>query len=164
MTTGTQKSPALKALEYAEFQLGVHAVYESALKAREELDGVLTEIDSIRDRKRSVEREISDLEMDILFEERSKHPEMSAAAMDKHLRLAYHQNGQLKALRENHVKTVGELDGREIDKSVLEADIRIATARMIELGGYLQYLAAVKLSTTTPATPTTPETQGDQGT
>jgi hypothetical protein len=40
----------------------------------------------------------------------------------------------------------GDVEGLEFDKAIHEADIKIAVARMQELGGYFAYLAAVKES------------------
>ena len=146
MTTATPQSAALKGLTYAEEKLEVNSVYQNAIKHRDALDTVMTALAETRDQKRIIERQTADREMEILFEERSKHPEMSAAGMDKHLKLAHHADELLRDLRNQHVKAVNDLDGLEIDKSMLEVDIKIATARMIELGGYLQYLAVLKQS------------------
>lgn len=142
--TDPTPSPALKALEYAENKLGVHLVYEDAIKNRDLLDGMMTELGDKRDRKRILEAKIQEREFEIMGDERSKHPEMSATAMDKHLKLAYHGDPALQALRSEHLAVVNDLDGLELDKSVLEMDIKIAVARMAELGGYLQYLAVIK--------------------
>lgn len=147
--TDAPVSAAQKALDYAENQLGVHTVYTETLAKREELDSLMTELAEARDGKRRFERQIADREMEILTNELSAHPEMSAAAMDKHLKRAYHSDPSLRELRESLVECVNTLDGMELDRSVLEVDIKIAVSRMSELGGYLQYLAAVKQSTFT---------------
>lgn len=141
-------SPALKALEYAENKLGVNLVYEDALKNRDQLDALMTELGDARDKKRIVEAKIQDREFEIMSDERSAHPEMSAAAMDKHLKLAYHSDPSLLLLRTEHVAAINDLDGLELDRSVLEIDIRIAVSRLTELGGYFQYLAVIKAQAT----------------
>jgi hypothetical protein len=42
----------------------------------------------------------------------------------------------------NEVKS--EIQGLEFDQSVLKARIQVGSARLVELGGYLNYLTAVK--------------------
>jgi hypothetical protein len=137
-------SPQRKALDYAETQLGVTRVYEEALDKRNEFDELMTALGEARDKKRIVEGKIQDREFEVMGDERSAHPEMSAAAMDKHLKLAYHKDSFLQLLREEHTAVVNELDGLELDRAVLDVDIRIAVARLTELGGYLNFLAAIK--------------------
>jgi hypothetical protein len=141
-------SAALKALDYAENKLGVHLVYEDAIKQRDFLDKLITEISEARDKKRGLEASITDREFEIIGDERSKHADLSVAAMDKHLKQAFHADPSLQRLRTEHLAVVNDLDGLELDRSVLETDIRIAVARMTELGGYLQYLAVIKTQST----------------
>ncbi len=141
-------SAARKALDYAENQLGVHLVYEDALKVHGQLDALMTDLGEARDTKRELESKIQDREFEIMSDERSKHPEMSATAMDKHLKLAYHGDPTLQQLHTEHRAVVNNVDGMELDRSAYEADIRIAVARMTELGGYLQYLAVIKTQST----------------
>jgi hypothetical protein len=88
MTTAPVNA-AVKALTYAEEQLGVHSVYDEARENYVKLDNLMTDLGNARDKKRTLERDIQDREFEIMSDERSKHPEMSAASMDKHLKLAY---------------------------------------------------------------------------
>jgi hypothetical protein len=140
-----------RALKYAEDTLGVHVVHDSAVAARDALDKVLTELGQARDARRSLSEQVADREIELLMSERGKHPEMSAAAMDKHLKVAYHVDEQLRHVRGLLRAKTEEIEGLEYDVQMYEHDIKIAVARMHELGGYMVYLAAVK--TTTPAQP-----------
>jgi hypothetical protein len=151
MTTGV--SAAVKALKYAEVDLGVHAVYTECLGKRELLDETLNLLGTARDTKRSIEAQLQDIEMETIIEERGKHPEMSQAQMDKHIKASMYSNPQARILREDHAKLINDIDGLEMDKTMSETDIRIAVARLTELGGYFQYLAAVKQAafTNTPS-------------
>lgn len=142
--TEPAESAALKALRYAEDQLGVHLVYNLATDDRNKLDGLLTDIGEARDKKRITERSIEDRQFEIMSRELATHPAMSAAAMDKHLKLAYHGDPDLQQLRAQHVAAVNDLDGLELDRAMVETDIKIAVARLNELGGYFEYLAAIK--------------------
>lgn len=142
-----------KALVYAEDNLGVHTVLQTAEQARAALDNVYTELSKAGDSKRDLHDRITDLEWLIASEERGKHPDMSAAAMEKHLKVAYSKNDDHRELRDQLRKATGDVEGLEYDARILEYDIKIAVARMTELGGYLNYLAAVKNSTK-PTQPT----------
>lgn len=144
MSDTTPVSPGVKALRYAEVELGVHSVHGNALEARERLDTVLTELSAARDKKREVEYILQDRELLLAGEERSKHSDMSAAAMDKHMKVVLTNDDEVRQLREQHIKIVGDIEGLEYDKTMAETDIKIAVARMHELGGYFEYLAAIK--------------------
>lgn len=143
MSTSTP-SPAAKALAYAENELKVHTVYQEALEARGKLDKTLTDLGEVRDKKRDVEARLSDAELEIASDERGKHPDMSQAQMDKHLKVALHNSTEVRELREQLIQVVNDADGLEFDKAMHETDIKIAVARLTELGGYLNYLAAIK--------------------
>lgn len=147
MTAGTV-SPGARALAYAENELGVHHAYTAAQNAREQLDEALSALSDARDKQRDLRLRLEDAEMDVAIDERGKHPEMSQAQMDKHLKMSLFKNDLVRELREQVAKVTGDVEGLEFDKTVHEADIRIAVARMQELGGYLQYLAAIKSSET----------------
>lgn len=144
----TVPNPGQKAIEYAEIQLGVSKVYTESLQKRNELDEILNELSELRDRKRDIDARLLDAEMLVAADEWSKHPDMSAARMDKHVKVAYSNSDEIRGYREELVKLVGDIEGREFDLKVCETDLRIAVARMTELGGYFQYLAAVKQAQT----------------
>lgn len=135
---------AKDALKYAEDELGVHECYEKAVRARNDLDQCLTLISEKRDIKRDLEVRIADKEMEVAEDERSKHPDMSVTGMEKHLKIAYSNDGDIRTMKDELNKAISEIEGLEYDKIIHEADIRINTARMKELGGYFHYLAIVK--------------------
>jgi hypothetical protein len=138
-----------KALEYAEVKLGVHKVHTEALEARESLDKILTELGEARDRKRDLEFRLSDREQELATAEWVKHPDMAQNRMEKHLKAAFFADDAWRELREQLGKAAGDVEGSEYDRAIAEADIRIAVARMQELQGYLNYLAAVKTASVT---------------
>jgi chromosome segregation ATPase len=147
---------ARKALEYAENVLGVHDVWRDALQARNELDEALTPLSEARDKRRELEFLLQDAEMEVASEEWGKHSDMAVTRMEKHLKIAIQNNDRCRELREQIAKVQGDIDGFESDVEVAKASVRIASARLTELGGYLQYLAAIKL--TQPQKPEDPET------
>lgn len=137
-------SSGLKALKYAEDNLGVHRVHEEAVAYRNGLDEVLTELSDSRDHKRDLELQLHDREMQVAAAEYGKHPDMAQTRMDKHLKQALSQDAGWRELRNAISKVTGKIEGLDYDRAILEADIKIAVARLQELGGYLTYLAAIK--------------------
>ena len=137
-------SPAMKALAYAETELGVHTVYEEATFAHKSLDKTLTDLSDARDLRRTMETAIEDNQMEIASDERSTHADMSEAGMARHLKIAYSKDPLLHELRSKLQELTNKIEGLEYDKTILETGIKIAIARMSELGGYLMYLSVIK--------------------
>lgn len=135
---------------YAEETLGVHRVYEEVVAKRNELDDILGELSDKRDKRRVIEQGISDREMDIVSDERGKHPDMSEAGMTRHLKTVFAKDPLIAPLRQQLLELNNDIDGLEFDKAMAEYDIKIGLARMNELGGYLQYLAVAKLAAIPP--------------
>jgi hypothetical protein len=136
-------TPWKKALDYVE-GLGLNSVHEAALKARMDLDDALTDLGNLRDERRDLEHKKHDREMEVLQEETTAHPDHSIAAMERHLKLRYHQDPILAGIRLRLVRIADDLDGLELDKQVAEVDIKIAVARLSELGGFFQFIAVIK--------------------
>lgn len=135
---------SIKALEYAEQNLGVHEVYGEAKAARDTLQNVIDNLIGARFKKREWESVLADREMELVIEERGKHPEFSATAMDAHMKRIKHTDEKCKNLRIEIAGHTNAIDALEHSKTMAEYDIKIAVARLQELGGYLEYLAAVK--------------------
>lgn len=144
MTTGKRSSDARRSLDYAEKQLKVHEVYDQLLETRTRFNEATGEIMERRDRKRTLDAAIYSREMDLILEEAEHHPEMSVAAMERHMKKVLYKDDALQGLRAELAGVVGEIDAIEHYVRVMEADIKIGAARLEELGGYLQYLAAIK--------------------
>lgn len=146
-----QPSPEKKAFDYVE-SLGVHSVYDEALASRKALGDKVMELADLRSRRRTLESLKSDLEMAVVEEERHKHTDMSATAMEKHLKVAFSNNGDIRETRDELIMLAGQIEMTEHDVSLLEHDIRIAAARLHELGGLTNFMAAVKQAETTRKT------------
>lgn len=145
MTT-PKASPGRKAMQYAENVLGVHTIYEDAKAAKNQLDEALTPLSESRDKLRELEYLLQEAELEVASEEWAKHPEMAVTRMEKHMKAAIWNNDRCRELREQLAKVRGDIDGFEADVKVAEAGVRIAAARLTELGGYFHYLAAIKLT------------------
>jgi uncharacterized protein YhaN len=135
---------SVKALNYAEDFLGVHKVYQEAISARQKLDKTLDALVGARYRKRELESSLVDREMELISEQRGIHPEFSATAMDAHMKRIKNADDDYREIREQISATTSTIDSLESNKTVDEVDIKIAVARLQELGGYFEYLAVIK--------------------
>jgi hypothetical protein len=136
------------ALTYAENVLGVHECYNRAQEAHAELDEVVTALDKAQDKRRSLTDAIADREIDLLSEEWAKHPEMAASRMDQHVKIVKRKDTLLSGLRDQLSAVSGEINGLEYDADICKQRIKIESARMVELGGYFNYLSAIKQAET----------------
>lgn len=136
-------TPEQKSLKYCE-DLGLNSVYQEALAKRSALGDKALEITDLRNKKRNLESLKTDLEMEVIENERAAHPEMSAAQMDKHLKVAFSNNCDLRDAKEAINNVTTQIDVVEHEIELLNIDIRIATARLNELGGYFQFMAIIK--------------------
>lgn len=132
------------ALDYAENTLGVHKVHEEADELLVKLDQQMTELDEHQDARRALDEQISNREMDVLIEERGKHASMSEAAFGRHLKEVQHKDEQLRKLKSDRGLQAGLAAGLEFDIEYTKARLKVKVARMEQLGGYFNYLAAVK--------------------
>ena len=82
--------------------------------------------------------------MELAIDERGKHSDLSATAMKEHLKIVVFKDAAWRKLRDEIRELADQIDGAEMDRKIKERDIEIACARMHELGGYLNYLAAAK--------------------
>lgn len=133
-----------KALDYAEQKLKVHAIYENAKLARQSLENVQAEILNLRSEKRSKEHSKATLEMELMERERAKDPSESVAAFERRFKVVLHNDGDIQGIVNDLFILASEIESLEYHSDILIKDIQIAVARMNELGGYFQYLAAVK--------------------
>lgn len=135
-------------VEYAEKALQVHKVYEEAVAAEAELQTIHNELAQCKIKENSLQQNISDREMDLLSEERGKHPEMSQAGMERHLKLVLHVDTAYREMIRELMEVHDTQTAQNANRSITESKVRVLTARMTELGGYLHYLAAAKESQT----------------
>jgi hypothetical protein len=133
-----------KALDYAEKTLGVHSVYDEARSVQEQHARAMTDLADFFRVKRKVTSEIADREADVIVDERSKHPDHSHAAMERHLKTEFRRDAKLQELRGRLLDIDSAIDEAEFRSRSYEAQLRLLTARIEQLGGYFNYLAAVK--------------------
>lgn len=133
-----------KALQYAEVTLGVHEVYDEVKAELASLDTVFADLDKAQDRRRELDEDYADREVDLVNEMRGVHPNMSDTRFKSEYKGWERTDERLRALRIELNKVRSEIQGLEYDAEMMKLRIRAGSARMEELGGYLHYLAAVK--------------------
>jgi hypothetical protein len=134
---------AAESLAYVD-SLGVHSVYSDALAKRAALGDKLLELSNVKNRIRTVEAFKSDREMEVLSDEQAKHSSQSATWLKEHMRQVYSNDGDIRESRDELATLAGERDLIEYEIDMLNQDIKIAVARLHELGGYLQFMAVIK--------------------
>jgi hypothetical protein len=135
---------SLKAVRYAEEELGVHDIWK---EARNDLTEYRTATESLAkalSARRSVEDQIQDAEGMLISDKRGKHPDMSEAAFSRQLSTWKRQDQVLSGLRDKLADSHALVQGLQFEVDILKASVRLKSARLEELGGYLNYLAAVK--------------------
>jgi hypothetical protein len=131
---------ASKMRTYAENELGVHEVYVEAQSANGELIGYHSNLLEAKDMRRRLTEEIADREAIIWRELRDKHPELSATALDGKAKLERRTDPTLQDLRRGLQEAQSTEDMHEQSIKACQNRISIATARMIQLGGYFPFL------------------------
>lgn len=132
------------AIAYAESTLGVHQVWEDANEINDQIVQTTTKLIEALAKRRSLDDRIESREMDLLIEERGKHPDHSEAAFQRHLKEVHHRDSELQSLRSERAAVASVVQAAELTAESLRAQVKLLSARMEELGGYLAYLAAVK--------------------
>lgn len=140
-----------KALAYAEDQLGVHRTWincESITVALADLYGQQAGFEA---ETRKLDYEIQDRKARLLSEAYNASPDMSAAAFERYMKVAYAEDDHLAALEQSRLEAMSRRDviGGQIRAN--EANHKGHVARLNELGGYLHYLAETKAASTAAA-------------
>lgn len=145
-----------RSITYAEGTLGVHDVYQEAKAALADLRHAQTALVEHLNSKRIVAEQLADREYELVSEERAKYHEMSATAFEPHMRKVKHEDPEMKRLRGDLSKIQYEIDTTEAAVREHEFTCKVKQARMEELGGLLNFYAAVKTAsvTTTQEKPT----------
>lgn len=130
---------------YAEDTLGVHRVYEEAERRYNEHAMASDALDRTSDEIRSVRAEIEASEIELVSDLRAKHNDLSKTAFGELLKERIKEDADLRVLRTQlaHLEGVRAEYERQVKHHQL--GIHLATARMEELGGLLEFYAACKL-------------------
>jgi chromosome segregation ATPase len=137
---------ASKLRTYAEEELGVHKVHEEAENANGHLVDLNLKLADVRSARREWTEQIADREAVILKQIRDTHTDLSATAHEQKARLERRSDRQLHDMRVSLMNCQKEEDRLEGDIKHTQNKISIATARMIQLGGYLPFLYEIMKS------------------
>lgn len=133
-----------RALEYAEKDLGVHTSYEEAKLLGEKGVSLREDLKKAIKSRRAFDDLISDREMELLIEQRGKHSDLSQAAMDRRIKEVHYRDKVLKELRSSRGVVAQEATDLELDIEANERRLKVSVARLEELAGYFNFLAALK--------------------
>ena len=133
-------------VEYAERELGVHDVYTLAQNALDTYVKAGESIAALRHDKRSAEDDLALEEARVASEVMDTHRDASQAARDRILKTELAQDPEVSRLRGRVRMLIDLIDEQDVLRSSARQASEVHTARMHELAGYLQYLAAAKLS------------------
>lgn len=131
-------------ITYAEDTLGVHEIFTEIETVAKQLEAALESQNEFKQSLRLRDEEIEEIEYDLAVEVKAADPKLSLAAQEREVKsrlMDSHIWAQAKLSRNNKAD---ELSSMEILVRTLELRHRTLVARMNELGGYFQYLAACK--------------------
>jgi chromosome segregation ATPase len=131
------------ARKYAEEVLGVHKIFAEVREELVKMDDQLTRLDKAQDDKRILEDQYADREVELISEMRGIHPSMSDTRFKSEWKGWERRDAELNKLRRQINVAKSDVQGAEIELELCRVRLRVGCARMEELGGYLNYLAAV---------------------
>lgn len=131
-------------VEYAEQTLKVHEVHETAVDALKRLEQGLQDRLKCQVYIRQCKSTITDREMVVANDVRAADPEASLAAFERSLKIAVHDDPELKKLRNLLDAAHNDLDMAEATVEAMKATARVQSSRMVELGGLLEFYAVTK--------------------
>lgn len=134
-------------VQYAEVTLGVHEVFKYAEVLHDELTQRQLELEEAQRKRRAAIDALEVVETGFITAARGKNPDMSQTAFEKAVKLWMVGDKSVQAARRSHSECTGKVEYHEHLVRAVELKLKIQIARMNELGGYLQYLAAAKLAT-----------------
>lgn len=137
-------------VKYAEDELGVHDVQTRAERALKDFgEWSIAEADHAA-RVRDCKDDVDDHQAVATAEQRGKHADLSNADFDRSLRRFLATDVGLAELRSKLRKAQHDHDEATAERRHAEHTIEALAARMIELGGLLNFYAAVKAAGSQP--------------
>ena len=133
-----------KAIVYAEDELGVHEVFKEVVEELNALEVTLQELDKAQALRRELDEKYADREVELVHEMRGIHPSMTDTRFKSEWRGWERSDVKLRDIRIELMKVKGDISTLEVKVEVSRSIIKAGCARMEQLGGYLNYLAAVK--------------------
>lgn len=153
----TANTASAQAVAYARDTLRFEQIWQDTQEQLDELMTVQQKLLQARSDRRLTDERITDREMEVVALQRAANEGMSATAFKEFVKGPLHADRDLIVLRAKRDNDSTALEWAEDQVRLLEARVRAGSARMNELGGYFNYLAAIRSTPTPPATPTPPK-------
>jgi uncharacterized FlgJ-related protein len=138
-----------KALSYAEDSLGVHRTWIELQGVNAHLQDLYRQRSGFESETRTLDAQIETRKNQILREvSLTPTKEMSQAAQDRAYRLACAEDETLASIQEIRLDAMARRDQVAAEIHGAEQNHKAYVARLRELGGYFEYLSAVKTAET----------------
>jgi hypothetical protein len=145
MTTDRPRTASERAVAYVA-RLGVDEVYQRANEAVDTLEDRLAIMHTTAVKRREIDAQIADRELHLVTEQ-SGTWEGSQAALDRHLKVVFNEDGELRGLRSARLAVSSEHERAEADAELARVRARVEAARLEELGGRMRFFASVSITT-----------------
>lgn len=133
-----------KALAYAEDGLGVHRVWVNSEELVLKVQELYKTQASLEGNTRYLSTQIERRRGDLLMRVTEAHPDLSVAAHERHMRIVYGTDDELRTMVDSLNAEMGARDAIAAEIRGIETNLKAHVARMNELGGYFEYLSAAK--------------------
>lgn len=140
-------------VQYAEDALGVHQVYETAMALQSQFQDLTDTLNNLRNIKRDQEMDLQVTEADVTLQVMNDTMGESLAARERAIKTALAESDDVQNKKQQVRVTTDLIAENESNRAAIKLRVESLNARMIQLGGYLQYLAAAKLASTTRRDP-----------
>lgn len=137
-----------KALSYAEDQLGVHRTWTELQVVTARLQDLYRDRGGYEAETRSLDYQADQRKNTILIGVSTSNAGESQAALDRYYRLACAEDEQLAAIMDTKLEAMARRDAVSAEIYGAEQNHKAYVARLKELGGYFEYLSAVKTAET----------------
>lgn len=134
----------MNAVEYAETTLGVHTAYTRAGELHDELVQRQLELETALKVKRVKVESLESKQYETTSELRAVHSDLSDTAFNREVKGWLFNDAKVRAARSDLAVVTSNVEYLEHRVRAVEFDLKIEIARMHELGGYFEYLAAAK--------------------
>jgi hypothetical protein len=141
---GNTMTPEAKALAFANAQ-GYQTTYNEARDTQLNLEDHLAQVPSVKNEKRITEQYMLDRDIELLLTVRKNlGPTASQASVEREHKIGLNVDPEMKRHRSDLRLQQLKLDDLESGIKSCEFELRLLTGRLNQMGGYFNYLAAVK--------------------
>lgn len=140
-----------RALAYAEDTLGVNRVWADTQDLAAQIARGHEQVAAFDAEVRTLASQIDGRRNKLLLEAANSNPEMTPTAFERHMKLAYAGDDELETLNRLHADAISRRESMAATVRGHQTNHNGFVARLNELGGYFNYLAAAKQAQTAAA-------------